>query len=133
VVLGAPAGDHHTLPSALFADLLRGEGFSVIDLGGDTPASSFVDAATGAERLVAVGVTATAPDNEAAVAAVVDAVRAAVDTTVVVGGGASSQTAADQVGADHWGGQGREALALFAELADAAGRRRRQPSRREAP
>lgn len=133
VVLGAPAGDRHALPSALFADLLRGEGFSVIDLGSDTPAPSFVEAAAGAERLVAVGITATAPDNEAAVAAVVDAVRGAVDTTVVLGGGASSQATAERLGADHWGGQGRDALALFAGLADDAGRRRRRPSRREAP
>ena len=39
---------------ALFADLLRGVGFGVIDLGADTPTASFVDAARRAERLLAV-------------------------------------------------------------------------------
>jgi len=133
VVLGAPAGDSHALPSALFADLLRGEGFAVIDLGGDTPPSSFVDAAKGADRLVVVGITATAIDNEPAIAAAIAALREATDATIVVGGGATTAASAERLGADWWGGSGRDALALFAKLADDASRSRRQRSRREIP
>ena len=40
VVVAAPAGETHSLPIALFADLLRGRGFRVLDLGGDVPADS---------------------------------------------------------------------------------------------
>jgi len=133
VVLGAPAGDSHGLPSALFADLLRGEGFTVIDLGGDTPPASFVDAATGADRLVAVGITATAIDNEPAIAAAIAALREATDATIVVGGGATTAASAERLSADWWGGSSRDALALFAKLADDASRSRRQRSRREIP
>ena len=45
VVLGAPAGDHHALPSVLFGDLLRGRQLAVVQLGADTPVASFVEAA----------------------------------------------------------------------------------------
>jgi excisionase family DNA binding protein len=131
VVVGAPAGDHHSLPSALFADLLRGEGFTVIDLGADTPPSSFVGAATGADRLVSVAITSTTHDNESAVAETITALRAGLDTTIVVGGGATTAPEAERLGADHWGGTARDALALFAGLADDASRSRRRESFRE--
>ena len=131
IVLGAPAGDGHALPSALFADLLRGEGFTVVDLGADTPPSSFVDAAATAERLVAVGITATASGNDAAIAEAIAALRAGVDATIVLGGGATSAADAERLGADCWGGTGRDALAVFGRLADDASRSRRRPSPRE--
>lgn len=133
IVLGAPAGDHHALPSALFADLLRGEGFSVVDLGADTPPGSFVDAALAAERLVAVGITVTAPDQDGAVKEAISALRGALDTPIVVGGGATTAPDAARLGADWWGGEGRDALARFADLADDASESRRRSSRRESP
>ena len=46
VVLGAPAGERHGLPLALLADLLRGAGWDVSDLGADVPATSFALAAS---------------------------------------------------------------------------------------
>jgi methanogenic corrinoid protein MtbC1 len=61
IVLGAAAGDPHGLPGALLADPLRGRGFAVIDLGPDTPADAFVDAATHADGLVALGMTLSLP------------------------------------------------------------------------
>ena len=57
IVLGAAAGDPHGLPGAFLADPLRGRGFTVVDLGPDTPAEAFVHAATHADGLVAVGMT----------------------------------------------------------------------------
>ena len=42
VVVGAPAGEQHGIPSAILADLLRGVGFEVLDMGANTPAASFV-------------------------------------------------------------------------------------------
>ncbi len=53
VVVGAPAGEQHALPSAILADLLRGVGFEVLDMGANTPAASFVETAREANRLVA--------------------------------------------------------------------------------
>ena len=38
VVLGAPPGDPHSLPTAIVGDLLRGVGFEVLDMGANAPA-----------------------------------------------------------------------------------------------
>ena len=86
VVLGSPAGDRHSLPGALFADLLRGHGLHVVQLGADTPADSFVEAARDVERLVAVGVTVTWGGNQSAVGETVAALHQAGIAPVVLGG-----------------------------------------------
>ncbi len=129
VVLGAPAGDHHSLPSALFADLLRGLGIGVVDLGADTPTASFVDAAGRGERLLAVAVSVTTPDNDASVVDTVTQLREVIDVPVLVGGGAvRSEEHAAALGSDEYAPDVHVALALFARLADQAGRaRRRRP------
>lgn len=59
VVVGAPAGERHSLPVALLADLLRGEGWEVSDVGVDMPPESFAHAALHTPDLVAVGVSVT--------------------------------------------------------------------------
>lgn len=118
VVLGAPAGDNHGLPSALLADLIRGSGFTVADLGADTPPSSFVFAAKGAERLVAVAVGVTSTGNEGAVQELTGALHLALpDIPVLVGGSAvpDAQHASD-LGADGWALDGPAALVLLEEV-----------------
>ncbi len=133
VVLGAPSGDHHSLPGALFADVLRGQGLHVVQLGADTPANSFVEAARGTERLVAVGVTVTLGGNGPAVAAVVAALHQASIGPVVLGGqGLSGLGAGDHLGADRVidaAGGPAQALAVFDGLADDAQRDRRRARR----
>ncbi len=88
VLVGAPPHDVHGIPSALFSDLLRGRGFEVVDLGADVPAESWASTAAGITRLIAVGICATSPDNEASVADAIAKLRAATDVPVVLGGGA---------------------------------------------
>lgn len=130
VVLGAPPGDHHSLPSALFADLLRGLRMGVIDLGADSPTSSFVDAAGQAERLLAVAVSVTTPDNDAAVLETVAQVKRVADVPVIVGGGGvRSAEHATQLGSDAYAPDEHAALALFVRLADDAARVRRRAAR----
>lgn len=113
VVVGAPEGDRHGLPVALVADLLRGAGFDVVDLGPDVPAGSFVFAASDADRLGAVGISATSPDNEAAIRRTIADLRRAVGPSVpiLLGGGAISDAAhAQALGADSWASDGRGAV-----------------------
>ena len=116
VVIGAPSGERHAIPSAMLADLLRAAHFTVVDLGADTPPESFVDAARGAERLVAVciGVTRSGLDEEvrATIAALEEA---GVTAPVRVGGAAIADAAhARRLGADAW--SGRDARAVIATL-----------------
>lgn len=63
VVIGASSGDTHSLPVTLAADVLRGAGFEVHDLGADVPTDDFVALAQSIDDLVAVAVTATALES----------------------------------------------------------------------
>jgi excisionase family DNA binding protein len=119
IVVGSVAGDHHALPTAILGDLLRGARFEVVDLGADTPTESFVEAATGADRLVAVALSVTAPAALGAVPPAVEAVRAALpDVPVLVGGGAVADAdAATALGSDAWAAGPADVVVLFESLA----------------
>ncbi len=128
VVVGTVAGDHHALPGAMLADLLRGEGFAVHDLGADVPTASFVEAARGAARLVAVVAGGFDSDGRARLRATVDALHdATIGAPVLVGGAAvASAPAADALGADGWTGpDGRTAVHAITAVAASARAARR--------
>jgi excisionase family DNA binding protein len=107
VILAAPAGDLHTLPVAIVADLLRWRGFDVSELGANTPALALAKAVDQVDRLVAVGIAATTTGQDAAVAQSVEAVRAtASNAAIVLGGNAIRDAAhAQALGADVWTGR----------------------------
>jgi excisionase family DNA binding protein len=121
VVLGVVAGDEHSLPSAMLADLLRGSGFDALDLGADTPAASFVATASQAARLVAVVIGATGPGHDASLAESVAALhRGQLGAPVLVGGAAVTDAAdAARLGADGWTGPtGASAVAAVERVAE---------------
>jgi excisionase family DNA binding protein len=123
VIIGAPAGDQHSLPGAIVADLLRGEGFEVIDLGANTPGSSFVETIQEVTRLVAVVIGVTGPGSDRAVQSTVEAIRQSGSTAPVLIGGPAIAGAdhARSLGADAWTGpDGRSVMAAV----NAAARRR---------
>jgi methanogenic corrinoid protein MtbC1 len=114
VVLGAPAGEQHGLPSAILSDLLRGVRFEVIDVGANTPPESFVESARRSTRLVAVMICATTSGRDAAVRAAIRSVRKSGLTVPILVGGAAVPSADDArgLGADDWSGtDGQSALA----------------------
>jgi excisionase family DNA binding protein len=112
IVIGAPAGDHHSIPVMLIGDVLRDAGFCVVDLGADVPTPPFVEAARRSDRLVAVAIGATLAKNEDAVRDAVASLHDAVsDLAVMVGGlGLPSSAAARRVGADLWSGRNWESV-----------------------
>lgn len=119
IVLGAVAGDPHALPTAILADLVRGTGFEVFDLGANTPADDFAVAMREVPHLLAVGIGCACDEGRAAVASTVDAVRAeAPDIMVLLGGPAiRTERFVRQVGADLWA---RDARSLLDALERAA-------------
>ena len=127
VIIGAPAGDQHSLPGAIVADLLRGEGFEVIDLGANTPDSSFAETAQDAARLVAVVIGVTAPGCDNAVQSIVQALRRSGSTVPVLIGGAAVNGAdhALRLGADAW--TGPDGQSVITAVNGAAARRRPRP------
>jgi methanogenic corrinoid protein MtbC1 len=124
-VVGAPAGEQHGLPSAILADLLRGVGFEVLDMGANTPAASFAETAKEANRLVATAIAITTPGGDAAARAAVKALRQAdLGVPILVGGAAVHDRAhALRLGADEWSGlDGRSALVAIERIARSGGR-----------
>ena len=115
---GAPPGDHHGVPVALAADLLRGAGFSVIDLGADSPASSFVDAGQTADRLIGIGISATSADNHEGIAEAIEAVHHELGCPVVLGGqGIADEATGKALGADEVTSSAPELIEVFGRLA----------------
>lgn len=118
IVIGTPPGELHFLPVAMLGDLLRSGGWEVMDLGCDLPAESFVKAASGADRLVALGVSVTSPTHLAAAEETVSQLRAAFPETPILVGGAAvdSEDHARKLGADHWAVDGVAALEVVEAL-----------------
>ncbi|MEP6296354.1 MAG: cobalamin B12-binding domain-containing protein, partial [Ilumatobacter sp.] len=101
VVLGAPAGESHGLPTAMLGDLLRLHGWEVTDLGPNTPTASFLHAVRHGTEVKAVGLSVTHPvhliDAEACCRAIK---KEQPDVFVVVGGSGVSGVSVSDLGAD---------------------------------
>lgn len=87
VIIGAPAGEAHSLPVLVLGDLLRLRSWEVCDLGVDVPPGSFVHAVREQPDAVAVGLSASSPVGLVAMAETCGTIRAAFpDQLVVIGG-----------------------------------------------
>jgi excisionase family DNA binding protein len=111
VIIGTPPHEMHGLPTAIAANVLRGHGFDVVDLGADVPADAFGTAVTKTPRAVAVAVGVTAGNHDRAVRAIVRAVHdVSPSLPVLVGGaGIADEKHAARLGA---GWSGRDARSL---------------------
>jgi excisionase family DNA binding protein len=107
VVIAAPAGDLHTLPVAMVADLLRWRGFDVAELGANTPIDALAEVAAETDRLVAVGIASTTIGLDEEVRQSLKELRlTAQSATTFLGGSAiRSATHARSLGADIWTGR----------------------------
>ncbi len=111
LVIGGPTGERHGLVLAMLADLLRGEGWDVRDLGPDTPAQSFVHVAHSVADLVAIGISVSSDENLDSARETLAELRASLDDDVrlVIGGHAIHDLdQARSLGADHWASGARE-------------------------
>ena len=113
-MLGAPTGDRHGLATALLADPLRGRGFTVADLGADTPAVSFAEVVANEEQTAAVGIAVSVVVDDHIVSETIHAIRSAREVPVLLGGRAISGAAhATRLGADKYSDTATSALAWF--------------------
>jgi excisionase family DNA binding protein len=118
LIVGAPAGEEHALPSAMLSDVLRGARFDVHDLGADTPPESFAVAATDADRLRAILIGVTTPGNDTAVRETLVAIRRRVGNVPLLLGGAAirDDAHAARLGAGWTGRDARDALAAVERI-----------------
>jgi excisionase family DNA binding protein len=120
VVLGAPADDFHGLASALVGDVLRGRGFSVTDLGANTPTESFVEAVSATERLVATGIVVSVDIPDGDLTRTITAIKKGRAAPLLLGGvGIRDEAHARRLGADGWTDSARGAVDWIAAAARA--------------
>lgn len=106
VVLAAAPGDLHGLPTALAAEALRGDRYTVVDLGADVPVEETWRLAGDTDRLLAVGFCATSELSRAStsrLARAVSLVHDQIGVPVIIGGaGVRDQSVFEKLGADAW-------------------------------
>jgi excisionase family DNA binding protein len=104
VIVAMPPGERHALGVAMLADILADAGYSVLNLGPDTPPASLVAAMRDAETLVAVVVSVVDTERRTAARRLLAAARRE-RTSVprLVGGNAvPDEGVALDLGADAW-------------------------------
>ncbi|HWE54002.1 MAG TPA: cobalamin-dependent protein [Acidimicrobiales bacterium] len=121
VLLAGAQGDPHAIPLIMVGDLLRANGFQVVQLGADVPLETLL-ASVVANRPAVVGISAStaqaAKQAAEAVAALHDLVG---DMPVIVGGPAvTSQAQATELGADGWAADATRAVELIVEMSGGA-------------
>ncbi len=87
ILLAVVSDDHHALPTALLRDMLRSRGFSVDDLGANTPPESILERAQATDDLVAIGICSTQRGNDDIVRVTLSVLNEQLDVPIVVGGG----------------------------------------------
>jgi methanogenic corrinoid protein MtbC1 len=104
VVLAMPSGERHHLGLAMLADILRSQGYRVLNLGADTPAPALLAAIGQVDDLAAVAIGVVNTDRLSAAASLIKAVRRAFGRVLVVAGGAGvpDEETAHRLGADGW-------------------------------
>ena len=118
VVMGTVKGDLHDIGKNLCIMMLRGAGFEVFDLGVDTSADEFLEAVEGHNApLMGMSalLTTTMPNMAVTIETFIDeGIRD--DVKVMVGGAPVSQEFADDMGADGYGKDAMECVALAKRL-----------------
>ena len=110
VVLAMPAGERHDLGLAMLGDILRSDGYRVLNLGADTPVSALVSALGEVDDISAVALSVVNRESLTTAAASIAAVRESMGAVLVLAGGAAvpDDQSAHQLGADGWAGDARE-------------------------
>ncbi len=116
VVLGTVEGDVHEIGKGLVGLMLDGAGFTVVDLGVDVPAGTFVDAAREHEADV-VAMSSLMVTTMPKMKVVIDALHeAGVTTKPIVGGAPLTQAYADEIGAAGYAPDAGGAVRLVRDL-----------------
>lgn len=114
VVIGTVKGDIHDIGKDLVVNLLKANGYQVIDLGVDVPAARFVEAVreSGAPVVGLSGLLTISFDAMKDTVAALEAAGLRPGVKVMVGGGPVTEQVCAYVGADAFGPDAQAAVAL---------------------
>jgi methanogenic corrinoid protein MtbC1 len=115
VILATVAGDIHEIGKNIVGMILSANGYEVIDLGVDVPASKIVETAK-ATGAALIGLSALLSTMVGSIKDVVDTSRAAGlrdKMKIVIGGACTSKDLCSEMGADAYGETAIDALRIF--------------------
>lgn len=120
VVLGTVRGDIHDIGKKLVATMLRTEGFEVIDIGVDCNSKEFVDEIEkhDANILAMSALMTTTASEQKKVIKTLEERKLREKVKVLIGGAATSQDFADEIGADGYGPTATEAPVIARQLVE---------------
>jgi len=118
VVFGTVAGDIHDIGKNVVVSMLGAAGFDVHDLGVDVPVDKFVAEVkvTGAKVLGLSGLITVSYDGMKATIEALKAAGLRDKTKVMIGGGIVNESVRQYTGADAWGKDANEAVAICQRL-----------------
>jgi 5-methyltetrahydrofolate--homocysteine methyltransferase len=120
IILGQVEGDIHDIGRNIVGILLKSHGFKVIDLGRDVAASAFLDAAL-KEKADIIGLSAlmtTALPAQRRTIHLFDEIGVRSQFKLIIGGGATNQSWASEIGADGYAPDAASAVDLCKMLMD---------------
>lgn len=115
VVVAMPSGDRHGFGLAMLADILRGAGYSVLDLGPDTPAVSLASAVERSGDVMAVCLSVAYEDALPRLVETIQQLRSVAEGTPVIVGGRAirDRDHALSLGADEWGAGAQDVSSII--------------------
>jgi trimethylamine corrinoid protein len=118
VLIATVKGDVHNIGRNIVATILETRGFTVLDLGQDVPALQIVEGAekTKADVIALSSLMTTTMPNQREVMNALTEMKLRDKYFVIVGGGPVTQNWADEIGADGYGSNAMEAVALVKDL-----------------
>ncbi len=127
VVIAMPAGEQHDLGLAMLADILRSDGYRVLNLGANTPTQALLAAIEGIGDLTAIALGIVHRDGLNTTASLIESIRGSIGAVPILVGGAAvtEDEDADRLGADAWSRDAREVGPMIAAMT-ASSRRRTQ-------
>ena len=126
VVMAMPAGERHDLGLAMLGDILRSDGYRVLNLGADTPAPALVATLREVDDLSALALSVVNGESLTAASSLIDAVRQSIGAVPVLAGGAAvrDEQSAQRLGADAWAGDAREVGPIISAITSTRGQKR---------
>jgi len=114
IVIGSVKGDIHALGKNIVVNILQIEGFNVIDVGIDVPASMFIDEAekNKADIIALSALMTTTMPQQREVIEHLEARGSRKQYYVMIGGGPTDKTWADKIEADAYGETAVDAVSL---------------------
>ncbi len=118
IVLGTVKGDVHDIGKNLVAIMLKGAGFEVIDIGVDTPAERFIQAAReqGAKLIGMSALLGTTMQNMQTTIKALEEAGLKGQVKTMIGGAIVTQSFADKIGADGYAPDAASAVDKAKEL-----------------